>query len=101
MKKALLACSMLFLAGCNIGTTSLLNDGIDYQKVDIINSTKKAEGCDTYIPLLLLAGPTGKESSSVVNIAKNNGITNVTYVDVKTKYVFPVYYMKCYVVYGN
>lgn len=99
MKKTVIAVlAAVSLAGCNTGTTGII--GQNFQNIDVEKTTKKNTGCDIYIPLILTAGPTGKEESSVINIAKQKGINTITYADYSYNGIFPFYMEKCYTVYG-
>lgn len=99
MKKLIVICLSLFLVGCNYGTTSVLPSN-NFQEIDIKNTTKRGESCDVVIPLLLSAGPIGKNRSSVVEIAREHKIEKITYVDKHYKGIIPFFYEKCYTVYG-
>lgn len=99
MKKVLLLVGLV-LAGCNAGTTHMVRNNVEFQAIDVESTSKKSEGCDLYIPIMLMAGPLGWDDTSIMTIAKKGKIDTITWVDKNWHYILPFYAMECYTVYG-
>jgi hypothetical protein len=106
MKKTVIAVlAAISLAGCNTGTRHLMPDYESgrhkFESIDVKDTTKQNTECDIYIPLLFTIGPlSSKSDTSIMSIAKEKNISNITYVDYQWKFILPFYMEKCYTVYG-
>lgn len=106
MKKTVIAMiAGLTLAGCNAGTRHLMPDYESgrhkFESINVKDTTKQNTECDIYMPLLFTMGPlSSKSDTSIMSIAKEKNISNITYVDYQLKYIIPFFIQKCYTVYG-
>lgn len=105
MKKTVIAViAGLTLAGCNGGTRHLMPDYESgrhkFESINVKDTTKQNTECDIYMPLLFTMGPLSSKDTSIMSIAKEKNISNITYVDYQLKYIIPFFIQKCYTVYG-
>ena len=105
MKKTVIAMiAGLTLAGCNGGTRHLMPDYESgrhkFESINVKDTTKQNTECDIYMPLLFTIGPLSSKDTSIMAIAKEKNISNITYVDYQLKYIIPFFIQKCYTVYG-
>lgn len=105
MKKTVIAViTGLTLAGCNGGTRHLMPDYESgrhkFESINVKDTTKQNTECDIYMPLLFTIGPLSSKDTSIMSIAKEKNISNITYVDYQLKYIIPFFIQKCYTVYG-
>ena len=105
MKKTVIAVIIgLTLAGCNGGTRHLMPDYESgrhkFESINVKDTTKQNTECDIYMPLLFTIGPLSSSDTSIMSIAKEKNISNITYVDYQLKYIIPFFIQKCYTVYG-
>lgn len=106
MKKTVIAVIIgLTLAGCNAGTRHLMPDyssgRYKFEEINVKDTAKQNTECEIIMPLLLTAGPLSFDTNaSIMSMAKEKNISNITYVDYQWKFILPFYMEKCYTVYG-